>query len=41
MNLYKRVDHIAKNCSKRNLNCLDELASGGRISIIQDGRKIV
>jgi hypothetical protein len=24
MNLYERVDHIVKSCSKRNLNSLDE-----------------
>jgi hypothetical protein len=28
MNLYRRVDHIVKSCSNRNLNCLDERATG-------------
>jgi len=28
MNLYERVDHIVKSCSKRNLNSLDERETG-------------
>ena len=27
MNLYRRVDHIVKSGSKRNLNCLDDRAT--------------
>jgi hypothetical protein len=28
MNLYERDDHIVKRYGKRNLNCLDERATG-------------
>ena len=27
INLYRRVDHIVKSCSKRNLNSLDQHAT--------------